>query len=68
MFSAVSTELVSNSPNTLNTVITAFGVTLTLYFVVKFLVSGSLKFVLLTGLATSFTLQQHFPIPRYQSN
>jgi hypothetical protein len=60
LLSAVSVELVSNSPDMLNTVIVAFGVTLTLYFVVKFLVSGSLKFAFLIGLGGGFTLQQHF--------
>lgn len=60
LLSAVSTELISNSPDMLNTVIVAFGVTLTLYFVIKFLVSGSLKFAPIIGLAAGFTLQQHF--------
>jgi hypothetical protein len=60
LVSAFTSEFIFNSPDMLNTVIVAFGVTLSIFLALKLITTKRLKFALLLGLAAGFTLNNHF--------
>jgi hypothetical protein len=60
LISALSSELIFNAPDMLNTVVVAFGVTLTLLMSLKLVTTKRLIYSLLLGLAAGFTLNNHF--------